>query len=121
MTDLWFYPRDALQQRAEIHAEATTGEVLAARVGQKVDRVVGPAPDIVPLPRLTRGTPLDELHAVEEAVDDHLRELSRLAGDMGKVEAEVTRLRALYARLTVIGAGVAAILVVIVVIVLVHR
>lgn len=122
MTEFTFYPRDPLRQRAEIHADAAAGEELASRVAQRVQGAIGPAPDVPPHPRLTRGTHLDELHAVQDAVEDHLRELSRLTGEIQKVEREVARLRSLYLRLGAVGGVIALVVILILlVVVLMHR
>lgn len=124
MSELSFYPEGGLQERAEIHAEDATGADLAGRVQAKVDAAVAPAPHTSPHPRLTRGRHLDELEAVEEAVDGYLRELHGLEQRNVVIEAEVTRTRGIYNQLisaAVIVGGFALLVLILVFLVLTHR
>lgn len=126
MSELMFYPEDGIHERAEIHAEHDDGKALTERVVGKVDSAAAPTREAAPHPRLTRGRHLDELQAVEESVDGHLRELESLTGELHQIEVEVERTRALYHRLIGAGAVAAGILgliltLVVVVVILVHR
>lgn len=121
MTELLFHPRDGLRQRAEIRAEDATGDLMARRVAGKVDSVVADTGAVVAHARLTRGTPLDELHAIEEAVDRHLAEAAWLAAEMQKVEDEIQHLRSLYRRAIWIGAGLLAVLILVLLVVVLLR
>lgn len=124
MSELSFYPEGGLQERAEIHAEDDAGAELARRVQAKVDAAVAPAPHTSPHPRLTRGRHLDELEAIEEAVDGYLGELHGLEQRSRVIEAEVARMRGTYNQLisaAVIVGGFALLILVLVFLVLTHR
>lgn len=126
MSGLMFYPEDGIYERAEIHAEYADGSLLTDRIVGKVDAAAAPTRDAAPHPRLTRGRHLDELEAVEESVDGHLRELQQLTGRLHQIEAEVERTGALYRRVITVGAAVAGtvgliLTLVVVVLVLTHR
>lgn len=99
MPELMFYPEDGINERAEIHAEYAEGRLRTDRIVGKVNSAAAPTPDVSPHPRLTRGRHLDELQAVEEAVDGYLRELRELAARRQEIEAEIRRARGIYRQL----------------------
>lgn len=121
MTELTFQPGSGLRKRAEIRAEDAGGDQLASRVARKVDTAVADANGAAPHPRLTRGTHLDELHAVEESVDRQLGEVAWITAQMRRAEDEIQHLRTLYRRLILAGAVVAAVIVLVLLIVVLTR
>lgn len=119
-----FYPEDGVYERAEIHAEYADGTLRTDRIVGKADSAAFPTRDASPHPRLTRGRHLDELQAVEEAVDGYLRELEGLTRQSQQIEAEVQRMRGLYRSLisaAAIGAAFLVLVSFIVILVLSHH
>ena len=114
-----FYPEDGIYERAEIHAEYAEGSLRTDRIVGKVNSAAAPAPNASAHPRLTRGRHLDELQAVEEAVDGYLHELQELAPRRREIEAEIRRARGIYQQLISAGAIVGGFLLLILILVVV--
>lgn len=120
-----FFPEYGINERAEIHAEYAEGSLRTDRIVGKVNSAAAPTDSASPHPRLTRGRHLDELEAVEDAVDGYLRELQELAGRRQEIEAEIRRTRGIYQQLisagAIVGGFVLLVLLLVVVILILTR